>query len=75
MKCPYCSNEMKKGIISGDGRSNVYFNAGDKPPKIIDKISGAGLVTAVKYHLVTFTLEAYFCGNCKKVIIDTDVAK
>lgn len=74
MKCPYCDNEMQKGIMSGDGRSDVYFNPGDKPKRMIDKLGGSGKVTAVKYTLASFKIEAWFCKHCKKLIIDTDVS-
>ena len=29
MICPFCGKEMKRGIMSGDGRSRVFWKAGN----------------------------------------------
>lgn len=78
MKCPYCNQEMLKGIISGDGRSKVYWKAGDSKATFVDKISGAagaGKIEAVKYTLMSFTIEAHYCPACKKMIFETDISE
>ena len=75
MNCPYCGQEMQEGIISGDGRSGVYWKAGDKKAGFMDKLSGTGKIESVKYTLTTFTIEANYCMACKKMIIETDIAK
>ena len=75
MKCPYCDKEMQKGIISGDGRSGVYWKAGDKKTNFTDKLTGIGRIKAVKYSLAVFTIEAYYCEACKKMIFETDILK
>ena len=46
MKCPYCNNEMKKGILSGDGRSKVRWIANNEHIGMMDKL--AGIVHFVK---------------------------
>ncbi len=75
MKCPYCNQEMENGIISGDGRSGVFWKKGDKKAGFMDRLGGAGKIEAAKYTLTTFTMEANYCPACKKMIIDTDILK
>lgn len=73
MKCPYCGKEMQKGILSGDGRSNVTWKAGDKKTGEFDRFIGIGKITAAKHTLTTFTIEAEYCIYCKKMIFDTEI--
>ena len=73
MNCPYCGKEMKKGIMSGDGRQGITWKEGDKKASFIDKLGGGCNVTAAKWNLTQFTIEADYCPDCKKMIIDTDV--
>lgn len=75
MKCPYCNQEMQKGIISGDGRSGVYWKPGDKKAGFMERLSGAGKIEAAKYTLASFTIEAEYCTTCKKVIFETEISK
>lgn len=75
MICPYCKQEMQKGIISGDGRSGVYWKTGDKKINFADKVCGMGKIEAVKYTLSSFTIEANYCAACKKIIFETDISK
>ena len=75
MTCPFCGKEMEKGILSGDGRCKVRWKAGDKKADFFDALAAQGGVSAVQYGLATFTVEAFFCAGCKKMIIDTDVEK
>lgn len=32
MKCPYCDQEMRPGVLNGDGRSAVRWKEGSKKP-------------------------------------------
>lgn len=75
MKCPFCGQEMHKGIISGDGRSGVYWKKGDKKSNFMDKLGRTGKIEAVKYTLATFSIEADYCVTCKKMIFETDISK
>lgn len=75
MKCPYCNQEMEKGIMSGDGRSMVWWKQGDKKTNLWDKLGGIGKIDAVKYALGVFTIESYYCDACKKMIFETTVSK
>ena len=73
MICPFCSNEMEKGVLSGDGRSPVVWKKGDRKDGLMDKITGTGTVTAARRTLASFTIEAFFCRGCRKMVFDTDV--
>ena len=75
MICPYCKNEMQKGILSGDGRAPVTWKQGAEKTKLIDRIVGSGTVTAARRTLTAFTIEAFFCPDCRKMVFDTDVTK
>ncbi len=75
MKCPYCNQEMQEGIISGDGRSGVYWKTGDKKANFMDMLGGTGKIEAVKYTLASFTIDANYCAACKKMIFETDISK
>lgn len=75
MICPFCGSEMEKGILSGDGRSPVTWKQGDRKTGAMDKIVGLGTVTAAKRTLAAFTIESFFCRECRKMIFDTDVTK
>ena len=75
MPCPYCGKEKEKGILSGDGRSKVCWKADGRETGWADKLIGTGKVTAAKYTLASFRIEAYFCNACKKMVFDTDIQK
>ena len=73
MICPFCGKEMQQGILSGDGRSNVTFRAGDKMTGGFDRLIGIDKITAARYTLTSFTIDAYYCTDCKKMIFDTEI--
>lgn len=74
MDCPFCGKPMIEGTITGDGRSQVYWKAGEGSPTLWEKMGGEGRVTAVKYKpFGKMETNSFFCKSCKKMIIDTDV--
>ena len=73
MQCPYCGQEMQQGILSGDGRANVCWKAGEKKAGWFESAMGTGKLTAVKYTPASFRIEAHFCSRCRKMILETDV--
>jgi len=75
MTCPCCGREMKAGILSGDGRSPVTWKQGEKKAGLMDAIVGSGTVTAARRTLTTFTVESWYCPDCKKMIFDTEVTR
>ena len=75
MNCPYCDKAMQKGILSGDGRSNVTWHSGNSKVSAFDRMLGIGKVTAAKHTLSSFFIEADYCEPCRKMIFDTDIEK
>ena len=74
MECPYCKNEMQKGIISGDGRTSVKWLADGDKPNMLDRMFGSGTLTAADMSgLMIFKIEAHYCEKCHKMIFDTDI--
>lgn len=73
MQCPYCNTEMKKGIITGDGRSMVRWCQEGEKIGVVDKMLGAGMIDA-KYGLAKFEIESYYCSKCHKMIFETEIS-
>lgn len=75
--CPYCGRPMERGILSGDGRSAVYWKAGNDRARLFDRLNGIGRVTNIKTPAfgVFFTVPADYCARCKKIIFDADISK
>ncbi|SDB24814.1 hypothetical protein SAMN02910298_01242 [Pseudobutyrivibrio sp. YE44] len=73
MICPYCENEMRKGALSSCKPINWKEETG-----FAAWVSGA---FGLDEHLLTSDermfssyVPAFFCDECKKVIIDTDIS-
>ena len=66
---------MKRGIMLGDGRSKIFWKAGNQKATLADRLTGVGEVTAAKHRIGVFTMVTYYCGSCKKMIFDTDIGK
>ncbi|MBQ6042046.1 MAG: hypothetical protein IJL32_14895 [Oscillospiraceae bacterium] len=75
MKCPFCGKEMQQGVLSGHDRSQITWKAGEQSASLFDRMMGNGKLTAAKYGLASFSIEAYYCDDCKKMILDTDIQK
>ena len=73
MQCPYCNTEMKKGVLTGDGRSKVRWHENGEKIGMVDKLSGVGMIDA-KYTLTTFEIESHYCESCHKMIFDTKIS-
>lgn len=78
MKCPYCNNEMEKGILKSNG-SNCFLPDGAKVYGMLTDSSlkkknaiplppspYGGLFEPVEWPI------AFVCRTCKKVIIEID---
>ena len=48
MTCPFCHGEMQRGVMSGDGRTGVFWKAGERKASLVDQIVGIGAVKAAK---------------------------
>lgn len=61
MTCPYCAQEMQRGIIIGNGRRGVTWRS--------EKMwEGPERIRVATFNLFTFKVETFYC---KKMIIDT----
>lgn len=75
MTCPFCQQEMLPGVMSGDGRSRVYWEPWEEKVSVMDKVfRGKGAVESAGYTLWKFKLNADYCPRCRKMIIDTGIA-
>lgn len=75
MKCPFCEQEMIEGVMSGDGRSRVYWETPGNQLSFIDVIAGKGQVKNVEYSLTKFKIKGDYCPRCKKMIFDTNISR
>jgi len=66
MKCPYCKNEMDKGKVESNGRMLLFSNR--KHP--ISMVPGQGEVLLDQTIFNSTKIDAFKCGQCKKIIID-----
>ena len=74
MKCPFCEKEMIKGVMSGDGRSKIFWEPQNEKLGMIDKLVGKGMIDA-EYSLSKFKIQADYCDECKKIIFSTNISK
>ncbi|MPQ34182.1 hypothetical protein E4V42_22615 [Clostridium estertheticum] len=77
MICPYCNNDMTKGVVQGSGRASLKWIEDKKKMGLIDKmindIDGKNIIA--KGHnnsLKKTTIESYKCNICNKIIIDLE---
>ncbi len=73
MKCPFCEKEMKKGVMSGDGRSKIFWEPQNEKLGVMDKLVGKGMIEA-DYSLGKFKIQADYCDCCKKMIFRTNIS-
>lgn len=68
MKCPYCKEDMKLGVIHGERYALKWI------PKEKDRALFPWLVKGIKlsYALDGNSVEAFYCEGCKKIIIDAE---
>jgi len=71
MKCPFCSREMRGGVMEGDGRTKLRWIPDDKLIKWVDRLSSnIGIIPEAEYVKLKFTLRGEYCANCGKFITD-----
>lgn len=68
MKCPYCGNEMKSGVVQS--ARQIFFTT--KPHKnwFIPDTTGKEEILLTSHNWTRPTCTAYHCAKCKKVVID-----
>ncbi len=77
MKCPYCENEMTKGVINTPGETFHFIPEGVKIPKLRSRWSSIeGAIVIKEFGMFEkggawmYKMPAHFCKCCNKVIID-----
>lgn len=74
MNCPFCNKEMIKGVITGDGRAKVRWYADGEIDPIESTFTEKGCIDA-NYTLTKFSMDGFYCKECKKMIFNTDIKK
>ena len=80
MKCPYCDEQMKSGIIRYDSRSGLRWSADGENhsnwDKFCDSLGRIGHLTAAEENgLARGSIHGDYCVACKKLIIETDIRR
>lgn len=71
VQCPYCKRDMKKGFVEGDGRNDLIWVEESEKRNFLDNMLRKKCVMLAKRGIwVKSSIEAYYCEDCKKVIID-----
>ena len=78
MNCPFCNSEMYTGEVRGDMEAFVFGDTGifwcrsdrTKLQKLYD--ADKRLLTDNK-NILGYRIPAYYCAECKKVILDAEV--
>lgn len=78
MTCPYCNKEMQKGTVSGN-RARLQWLPEKKSSDVLEKLDRAmgvtGQIEAARYNFAGFQIEAHYCEDCQKLIVDTAISK
>ena len=69
MNCPYCKNEMEKGLIQSP--QEITFIKGDKR-KFAEAsfLNEDSVILSERSFIRGSATIAYLCRNCEKIIID-----
>lgn len=72
--CPYCQKEMKKGFVEGDARSRLKWAPEDISAspfcRTLSDANACIALTEFSWIKSLSRVEADYCENCKKIIID-----
>jgi hypothetical protein len=73
-KCPYCQNELKRGFVEGDARSQLKWapeNISKHPLcRTLSDEDSCIVLTKFGWLNSLSRVEADYCESCKKIIID-----
>ncbi len=70
MKCPYCGCEMQNGIIQADNLLSWIPDGESSLGKTRWAKSPRSVVLAPYYFLQPAEVEAFYCSDCRKIVID-----
>ncbi len=67
MKCPFCTGEMKKGVLITDGRTNPkWLSDGERPG-----LFGSGrVIRSFRRRYPQSEADGMLCERCGKLILD-----
>ena len=69
MNCPYCKNEMEKGLIQSP--QEITFIKGDKRKFATSSfLNEDSVILSERSFIRGSATIAYLCRNCEKIIID-----
>ena len=70
MKCPDCNSDMKLGPIEADNLLS-WKPDGEKSIGGTRWAKSSNSIVLAKYYMFTpASVDAFYCDNCKKIIID-----
>ncbi len=81
MKCPYCNQEMKRGLLHGEGGRSLYWKPYGMPyqgkwiltKKAVEKSEGFVLGETQNVSFIPKTVPySYHCDQCNIVITKLD---
>lgn len=79
MTCPYCDKEMQKGTISGIRTGGLQWLPEEKSSDVWEKLDRAmgvtGRIEAARYNFAGFQIDAHYCKDCQKLIVDTAISQ
>lgn len=68
MKCPYCGNEMKSGVVQS--ARQIYFTTKEHKNWFVPDTTCDDEVLLSFHNWTRPTCDAQYCPSCRKVIID-----
>ena len=71
MMCPYCGKDMNKGYIPTQEMPPQWIPSGMKRPSWKWQVSKDAVKCNCDSNLHGYSMEAYYCANCKIVLAST----
>lgn len=68
MRCPYCGNKMKSGIVQSTGK--IFFTTKEQKNSFLPDIAVDEEIVLSSHNWTRPTCIAYHCIECRKVVID-----
>lgn len=74
MKCPYCNDEMSRGLLRGRGAGGLFWMPeGEKLPNFIISEETINKKNGIVFDFTVYdgiNYPAHVCKSCKKVIFE-----
>ena len=72
MNCPYCGNHMALGRIEAENLLQ-WIPEGERSRGGTKWAKSPNSIVLAKYYLIApAAVEAYYCGKCRKIVIETE---